>query len=228
MQICQEYPWSHYLRGRPSLKFILVAQLVTSQNLPLDHVAKLQQTAWLTLWAHAFSLDTCFVEIIKNGWRHCEVVRVLGKLNGIQYQYVEEDLPNKSPILLQYNPVHKKIPVLVHDGKPLAESLVIIKYIDEVWKQNPLLPQDPYKRAKARFWAKFADKKVREESTLSTIWAYLYYNSADSEPPPALTYICLSIGELSVFKYWARLLMLLKTFFFLKSKKGKINKYRNT
>jgi glutathione S-transferase len=93
----------------------------------------------------------------------------LGKLNGIQYQYVEEDLPNKSPILLQYNPVHKKIPVLVHDGKPLAESLVIIKYIDEVWKQNPLLPQDPYKRAKARFWAKFADKKVREESTLSTI-----------------------------------------------------------
>lgn len=91
------------------------------------------------------------------------------KLKGIQYQYVEEDLQNKSPMLLQYNPVHKKIPVLVHCGKPLAESLVIIEYIDEVWKQNPLLPQDPYERAKARFWAKFADEKVRKESTLSTI-----------------------------------------------------------
>lgn len=86
------------------------------------------------------------------------------KLKGIQYQDVEEDLKNKSPMLLQYNPVRKQIPVLVHDGKPLAESLVIIEYIDEVWKQNPLLPQDPYERAKARFWAKFADDKVTEEA----------------------------------------------------------------
>lgn len=84
------------------------------------------------------------------------------KLKEIHYEYVEEHHPDKSPMLLQYNPVHKKIPVLVHKGKPLAESLVIIEYIDEVWKHNPLLPQDPYQRAKARFWAKFADEKVQE------------------------------------------------------------------
>ncbi|KAH1125086.1 hypothetical protein GLYMA_06G099000v4, partial [Glycine max] len=71
------------------------------------------------------------------------------ELKGIQYQYVE-DLGNKSAMLLQYNPVHKKLPALVHDGKPLAESLVILEYIDETWKQDPsLLPHDPYEKANA-------------------------------------------------------------------------------
>ncbi|KAK7278556.1 hypothetical protein RJT34_23587 [Clitoria ternatea] len=90
------------------------------------------------------------------------------KLKGIPYENIEEDRFNKSPQLLEYNPVHKKIPVLVHDGKPICESMVIVEYIDEIWPHNPLLPSDPYQRALARFWVRYADDMVSSIGPLFT------------------------------------------------------------
>ncbi|XP_031264971.1 probable glutathione S-transferase [Pistacia vera] len=84
------------------------------------------------------------------------------KLKGVKYVAVEEDIFNKSPLLLKSNPVLKKIPVLLHNEKSICESLVIVEYIDETWKLNPILPQDPSDKAVARFWAKYIDEKLIE------------------------------------------------------------------
>ncbi|XP_019159301.1 PREDICTED: probable glutathione S-transferase [Ipomoea nil] len=90
-------------------------------------------------------------------------IRVALAEKEVKYEYREEDLLNnmKSELLLKMNPVHKKIPVLVHNGKPVCESTIAVEYIDEVWKDKaPLLPSDPYEKSQAKFWADYIDKKL--------------------------------------------------------------------
>ncbi|KAL1328787.1 hypothetical protein HN51_038566 [Arachis hypogaea] len=99
------------------------------------------------------------------------------KLKGVEYEYIEEDICNKSNLLLELNPVHKKVPVLVHGNKAIAESFVILEYIDETWKQYPLMPHDPYERAHARFWATSAQQKLGKEGS----WTALVKSGEEKE-----------------------------------------------
>ncbi|XP_042496733.1 glutathione S-transferase U17-like [Macadamia integrifolia] len=86
--------------------------------------------------------------------------RIALNIKTVTYEFLQETMAPKSQLLLKSNPVHKKIPVLIHADKPICESLIIVQYIDEVWTSGPsILPSDPYDRATARFWAAYIDDK---------------------------------------------------------------------
>nr|XP_043607450.1 glutathione S-transferase U17-like [Erigeron canadensis] len=88
-------------------------------------------------------------------------VQFVLNLKSIEYKFIQENLFCKSELLLTSNPVHKKVPVLIHGNKPpIPESLIIIEYLDELYPDtHPVLPSDPFDRADHRFWASYIDNK---------------------------------------------------------------------
>jgi glutathione S-transferase len=60
------------------------------------------------------------------------------------------------PEYLRLNP-NGVVPTLVHNGRPVIESSVIVEYIDDQWPIPPLMPADNYGKAQVRLWLKFSD-----------------------------------------------------------------------
>ncbi|URD98456.1 Glutathione S-transferase [Musa troglodytarum] len=104
-------------------------------------------------------------------------VAIALNLKEVSYEFVKVEIfGQKSEILLECNPVYKKIPVLIHHGKPICESMIILQYIDDVWARNPsILPSHPYYRAIARFWVTYIDNNL-----LITIWGMMMAASKEA------------------------------------------------
>jgi glutathione S-transferase len=60
------------------------------------------------------------------------------------------------PDYAKLNP-NEVVPTLVHDGKVIIESTLIIEYLDEAFPSPALMPADPYGRASARLFMKKVD-----------------------------------------------------------------------
>ena len=60
------------------------------------------------------------------------------------------------------------VPTLVHDGRPVIESSVILYYLDEAFPTPPLMPRDLHERAMVRMVNKLVDEYVHNACMILT------------------------------------------------------------
>lgn len=68
----------------------------------------------------------------------------------------------------QYDPAYLKlnpkgvVPTLDHDGRIIVESTLICEYLDDMFADPSLVPEDAYGRAQMRVWSKYIDEGIFE------------------------------------------------------------------
>jgi glutathione S-transferase len=80
---------------------------------------------------------------------YCARVRIVLAEKDVEYETVVIDLSDRPAWLYEKNPLGK-VPVIEEDGFVLAESAVIMDYLEERYPEPPLMPADPADRALAR------------------------------------------------------------------------------
>ena len=63
------------------------------------------------------------------------------------------------PEYLKLNP-KGVVPTLVHDGRVILDSTVIVEYLDQIAPDSSVHPADPLERAQARYWTKAVDEDL--------------------------------------------------------------------
>ena len=85
-------------------------------------------------------------------------VKIVLHEKGLAYERITLNLANKDqkrPEFLKLNP-YGKVPVIKDNGRVLFESCIINEYLDERYPEPPLMPRDPYLRARGRILVDYA------------------------------------------------------------------------
>jgi glutathione S-transferase len=112
---------------------------------------------------------------------NCQRVEIALHEKGLSYDIEPIDLrkrEQKKPEFLKLNP-YGKVPVIVDGEKVLFESCIINEYLDEQYPTPPLMPKDPYKRARIRVLTDYGLNYIH-----SQYWAIrgeLYVKKEDGE-----------------------------------------------
>lgn len=77
---------------------------------------------------------------------------------GIEFELTEIDLQNK-PVWFSEISRYGKVPAIKHGNAEVYESAIINEYLEEVFPDPALLPQDPAQKAIARIWIDYANTR---------------------------------------------------------------------
>ena len=105
-----------------------------------------------------------------------------------------------SPDYIKLNP-KAVVPTLVHDGVPILESTVICEYLDEVFPEPPLKPNNARDRAEMRLWTKAVDEMLHPMCAEITFSAS-HRHTVARLGPEGLTKFLASTPPISVTAAW--------------------------
>jgi len=101
-------------------------------------------------------------------WR----VRIALEYKGLPYDVVPVQLMREQQFqadFMKLNPMAQVPALIVGGNRTLLQSLAIIEYLDEVYPDKPLLPQDPLRRAKVREISELIASGIQPLQNLRTL-----------------------------------------------------------
>ncbi|VDL83156.1 unnamed protein product [Nippostrongylus brasiliensis] len=89
----------------------------------------------------------------------CERVLLTLARKNVSVEIVNVNLIDKPSFLLEMHP-EGKVPVLEHHHQTIIDSALIAEYLDWVYPESSVLPNDPYERARQRMIASLIEAKM--------------------------------------------------------------------